>query len=481
MINLLVRNTSINIVTEAVTSVFAAALFMVASRMLGPEGIGIFSLAMTVGAIWGQLPTFGFEKLISRDIGRETERASHYYSHICSTKIIFTLIAMVGVLVNVYILHYSSLKTFAVLIVSFSVFLFSFISFFSSFFRAFQRAEYEAYLRILLRMGNLILGLAALYLGTGLLGLAFSQTIVAVIAVFLGLYYLKKNFMSISIKWNYAEAKDLVIRSSPFILLSILVLLYVSIGTLMLNIFKGDYDTGIYAAAGKLIQVMVFFPTAMTSAFLPIMSKLSAERDKNDQFVRIYNYAFKYLFMIGVAIATGFSVLSEPISIFLYGEEFVKSASPLMIMSWAMVFSFLNFIMVNTIIALGKEKLLLYVSAGGVVLNVMFNLWAIPKYGYDGAAASTLITETSVFFAHYIIIRPFLGTQFKPYRLILKPIGAAVATSIVVFLTNSHIHLLFSIAIGAIVFISMLYFMKAFDPYERKLVKDLLSKHGSFA
>ncbi len=482
MIKLLVRNTSINILTEALTSIFGVVLFMAVGRIMGPAKIGIFSFAMTIGAVWSQLPNFGFEKLIARDIGSDTKNSSHYFKYITSTKIVFLVIALIGVAVTIRIADYSAEKSWVVFISSLTMFLFSFIGMFCSFFRAFQRAEYEAFLRVSTRFGNFVFGLSALYLGTGLIGFTISQSIVALIAMILGIILINKRIFKITVKWSVDKSKQFVKMSSPFILLSVLVMLYVSIATLFLNAFKGDYETGIYAAAGKLIQSMLFLPTAVSSAFLPAMSKLYQSRENDRLFIKTYAYVLKYLFLIGIGMAAGFTMLSEDICIFLYGEEFAKSGTPLSIMGWAMVLSFINFVMVNTIIAVGKEKLCLYVSAGGVIINISFNLWAIPIYGYNGAAMSTIITEGFVVLAHYFIIKPFLGKDFSFIRLMHKPVWAAAGMSGILFLFTHYIpinfHILVTIAVGVIFFILFTIILRTIEPSELQLFKDVLSKKG---
>ncbi|GEM_PF-5841658 len=479
MIGLLVRNASINIITEITTSVFGIVLFMVAGRILGPERIGIFSLAMTLGVLWGQLPNFGFDKLVARDIGREHSQAAYYFSYITTTKVYLMLIAMVGVVITCFAMGYEPLKRNVVLILSFTAFLQTFMVYFNSYFRAFQRAEYEAYIRIIMRTGNMILGVSVLYAGFGLIGFSLSQTFMAFIAIFMGLFFLKRKFIKLSLRWNITESKKFLINSFPFVLLSVLVMLYVSIGILILNIFKGDYATGIFSAAGKLAQVMLFFPTAVTAAFLPIMSKLHSNRGdyESDLFDRIYGYAFKYMAIIGIAIAAGFSVLSEPICVFLYGTKFIESGVALRILGWAMAISFLNTVMANTIIAVGKEKLLLYISVGAVLLNVLFNLWAVPRYSYAGAAFANVITESAVIISQYIIIKPYLGPKFSYLRLVYKAILATMGMSVIVYVTSYylHLHILISVFVGVAVYTVFLFLFKSFEPQEIKLVRDIIS------
>lgn len=475
MIALLFRNTSINFLTEVLTSIFGAVLFIKAGQILGPENIGIYSFAFTIGVIWAQLPNFGFDRLVSRDIGRDHSSAEEYIKHIFSAKLALTIIASAGMIGFIAIMGYPSLKSSTIIIISASLFLITFTTLFSAYFRAFQRAEYEAYVRIAFRVGNLVLGLSALYLGTGLIGFSISQLLMAAAAFILSLYLLKRRFFPVTVKIDPRKIIHFLKKSSPFTLLSLLLFLYGSIDIVLLNMIKGDYNTGIYGVAQKMIQAIHLIPAAVTAAFLPAMARLHNDKSQSEMFNKVFGYVFKYIFIIGIPILAGLMVVSGEICVFLFGDRFLDSGRPLMILGWAMLFSFMNAVMINTLLAVGTEKSALYISAFGVILNFSLNYFAISRYSYNGAAVSAVITEAAIFVIYCRLLKPYLVPGFSYLKLIRKPAAAASIMGLTVLLINSHFHIILVIILASVVYVSVLLLLKTFSSRERELIRELLA------
>jgi O-antigen/teichoic acid export membrane protein len=51
---------------------------------------------------------------------------------------------------------------------------------------------------------------------------------------------------------------------------------------------------------------------------------------------------------------------------------------------------------VLALLAAGRQRLMMAISIGGAVLNVLLNLWTIPRFGIEGAAWATVVTEAFV-------------------------------------------------------------------------------------
>ena len=59
--------------------------------------------------------------------------------------------------------------------------------------------------------------------------------------------------------------------------------------------------------------------------------------------------------------------------------------------------------------ARGKEHVWMRALAGAFLLNVLLNLWAIPRWGGVGAAVSTLICEIGLLMAGAFMMARYLG------------------------------------------------------------------------
>lgn len=61
-------------------------------------------------------------------------------------------------------------------------------------------------------------------------------------------------------------------------------------------------------------------------------------------------------------------------------------------------------ILLTAVVALGLNRERLWISAGGLALNIAANFWAVPKYGIAGAAMTTFWTEAFVAIAAAIVL-----------------------------------------------------------------------------
>ena len=87
-----------------------------------------------------------------------------------------------------------------------------------------------------------------------------------------------------------------------------------------------------------------------------------------------------------------------------YPPEFNKAGNLLRLFSWAIPLVYLGTLMTQSLVALDKQKIYLFFTICGLIINVILNLMWIPEFGATGAVWSTLITESFVPIACGIII-----------------------------------------------------------------------------
>ena len=71
--------------------------------------------------------------------------------------------------------------------------------------------------------------------------------------------------------------------------------------------------------------------------------------------------------------------------------------SSLALLSWNMVFGYIGTIYLSLFLAQSRQRPLLLVSAGALLVNIGLNLLWIPSYGAAGAAAATLAANFAGF------------------------------------------------------------------------------------
>ena len=79
----------------------------------------------------------------------------------------------------------------------------------------------------------------------------------------------------------------------------------------------------------------------------------------------------------------------------LYGQQFIEAGSVLVIHIWAGIFAFLGIASRKWLVAENLSMLSFWRTFFGMVINIVMNLLLIPRYGIQGAAVATLISQVA--------------------------------------------------------------------------------------
>ncbi len=190
---------------------------------------------------------------------------------------------------------------------------------------------------------------------------------------------------------------DLWIKSSmPFLLISGLQIINSSADILMLGILRGAAETGVYAVAVRISNLILFFLVSVGITASPMIAGLYAKNEIN-KLQRLLTNSAKLVFLITIPIAALAIVYSNFI-LGMFGEDFIVARSPLIILCAGLAITSFFGISGHLALMIGIEKEIATIIALSSVLNITLNLLLIPKYGAIGAA----IANTTSFMFWYI-------------------------------------------------------------------------------
>ena len=138
-----------------------------------------------------------------------------------------------------------------------------------------------------------------------------------------------------------------------------------------------------YKIYGNLIQPAYF----LINSVFPLMSGKTENKRK------LFWQTTGLMFLGALIVAPTIYLLSPVIIEVLAGSEFVSSIKILRILLVAMVFAYLGHLVGFTLIAKGKQKLILFIGIISLIVNIGGNLLFIPRFGIVGAAWVTVVTE----------------------------------------------------------------------------------------
>lgn len=190
-------------------------------------------------------------------------------------------------------------------------------------------------------------------------------------------------------RFNRQLARYLLRLSWPVMVSEFFIFVYMRVNQFMIGGMASPAELGRFSAALKLSEIWYFVAIAITTSFYPMIVQLKDTDD--DAFKRGYQQLLSFLALVSIGIAVFITLFANVIVGVLYGGQYSGVAQILVIHIWSGVFVFLGVGIGNWFVLHGLQRLLLYKTIAGAVLNVVLNLLLIPRYGAVGASVATLL------------------------------------------------------------------------------------------
>jgi O-antigen/teichoic acid export membrane protein len=467
------RNASWLVLGRAAPALFSFILLVVAARRLGATAYGQFSAAFAFTALLATLTDLGLGYLVTREVARDRSRAGRYLGGmLVILAALFSGTCLVTFLL-LPVFGYRSPVREAAWLLTLSWGFTSLTTTFGAIFQAFERMERLAVVWIVRNAAILALGLAALHWRPGVVPLAAAYLAGSLAGAIAARALTDRGLVRIELTIEPAFLKQILVTGVPFGFAVVLQTLYFRVDELMLSVFRAPAELGTYAAAVRLIQGMILVPGVITSAAFPRLARWS--HDAPERLVAGYRKLMKLLFLAGLPIAAGGTVLAPEIIRLLYGDAYPGSVTALRILLWALVLLFLTSGVNIVLNALDAVKTTAWVLAACLVVNLVLNFLFIPPWGLDlgyrGACISTLVAEA-------VNLGLLLASMSR--RGVALPWDARWGSGLVAALALAVAALAarglgpwVAMAAGAAAYVAALFAARAFDASDREIAREL--------
>ena len=203
-------------------------------------------------------------------------------------------------------------------------------------------------------------------------------------AVGLIVYYGFSNLFKWSFDFNYCRI--LLKQSWPLILSGIVIMMYMRLDQIMIGEILGEKSTGLYSISTRFTEFCYFIPSIFVTSFFPNLIQKFKE-GRYEYYISCLKL-FKLLFVISLTIALFFTFFGD-----------------FLISLFTGVFVFWGVAAGNMLVIENLNKHNLIKSIQGLVLNIILNLVFIPKYGINGAALATLISQFYASYMYYFFFK----------------------------------------------------------------------------
>ena len=416
-------NSTLLAIATVVTKVLTFTYILIIARYLGPELFGKYSFAYSFVAMLSFGSELGLASFTVREVAGDPSAARRLFSNMFAVRLLLALATFAVVVSLGQIMGQDAAARLAVLIFAVAMVLDAFAEGLTSFFFAFQRMLFPSIATIF--RACVVLGAVVLFAHAGLgLGPIVGATVIGAIvtSVILGLAF-ARQFWIPRPDLQLGFLRTMLWTALPYAGMALITNMLFRIDIVMLSVMKGDVETGLYGAAYRIMESLLFISTAVNSASLPAMSRVLAATPAEIE--GIFQRSFRWLVWLGLPMAVGLTLVAEPI-MGLFGAQFKGAAPCLQVLAWALLLMFVNRFTGTLLTAAGWQRLLVKICAVALVANVLLNLLLIPKFGRMGAAWVTLLCECGLMPALLLLARRYLDLRNLLHGL-WRPCLAAAA------------------------------------------------------
>ena len=209
----------------------------------------------------------------------------------------------------------------------------------------------------------------------------------------------------------------------PVGIASLLASLYFTIDQVLLGWLVPSHDLGQYAAAVKLLSLLVMVPGILMVAAMPGLARSSDDRAKLSRFAGTLAH---WLAVTALPLAVGLMVFARPAIELAFGHAYEPAIPLLRILMAAGVVTLASNVLGNVLMSLAVIRVMLVFNVISLTVNVSGNIVLAPRYGVTASAWLTLACELLVVGNSVVLARRHVS-----YRAVLARVWRpAVATLI---------------------------------------------------
>jgi O-antigen/teichoic acid export membrane protein len=163
------------------------------------------------------------------------------------------------------------------------------------------------------------------------------------------------------------------------------------VDTLLMGLLQPPEAVGIYSVAYRPLGPLNWVPRAILTAAFPAFARL-AEGDPK-ALGRAFTASLRLLWVISLPIAVTICVCARPLILLLAGPEYLEAVVPMRLLIWITSLSFLSYQFRFLFTALGRRRLYSQLVVAILVLEAALEALLIPRWGYFGACAGSMVGE----------------------------------------------------------------------------------------
>ena len=207
---------------------------------------------------------------------------------------------------------------------------------------------------------------------------------------------------------------------------SVVTSIYLQLNTVLLGFLKNALAVGYFAAATKVMQMLLTMSACLGSVMMPRASHLIAE-NKEDEFNRLIQKSYDFTLAIALPMTIGLIFCAPSLITALCGVKFEHSILPSQIIApIILMVAISNVFGIQVLFPKGKINIVTLSCGIGAVADLILNLCLIPFFSYIGTSIAYLGAEVATTVSMYFIGRKYIPIIYFKKSHLTYALGCVV-------------------------------------------------------
>ena len=444
----LAKNFTIQTIGKVLTVLVGLVCVAIITRSLGTERFGEYTTAVTFLQFFGVLVDFGLTLtmivMISEAGVDEARVVGNFFGlRLVSGFLLFSLAP-----ITVLALPWSIDVKRAVLVGAFAYFLMGGASMLVGIFQKHEAMWRSSLAELVNRLVLTMLIAIVAFMNVGVVTMVGVSIIANLVWLFMMIRF-ARPYVRVRPLFEKKIWLDIFSRSWPIAISIIFNLMYLKGDILLLAYFRTQTEVGLYGVAYRVIDILTVIPTMFMGLLLPSLVGAWTNGD-HDRFKKRLSRTFD-LFMIGIVpIIVGTQIVGTKLIEFIAGKEYAVGGAVLNVLILATLGVFTSTLFGHLIVALNKQRVMIFGYAAGAVLTLIGYIIFIPLYGIWGAAWMTVFSEFFVAIITFTLVYRTVHSAPHPKVFLKVCVASAVMYGFLRIIPSTQVFL--DILFGALVY-----------------------------
>ena len=419
-------STSAAQICERVVSATSAVYL---ARTLGPAGLGVLGFAAAIAGYASLIASAGLEVHGARLVARGQNEIGRYVGSVIALRSCLALATLSLVVVGIHFADQPQVVKTTVIIAASVIcaqpFTLDWV------FQGLERMEVIAVRNIATQILNLV-GVLILVRSPSRIAVAAIPPVFAAAVNAVWMLGAVKRILPIHVSVNISEWMGMLRLASPILLSTLLFQCYQQFDVFWVYTTRTDTEAGLYAAAWRLSMTLAAVQTLVNQSVYPVLCRLC--KSGSDDLTSFLTDA-TYLMSRVSLLVCGAVILTAPWLVpFIYGQRFLETGKLLQVLAISQILVFNESITAPFLYASGESRRYLIAVGWGAAVNVVPDLFLIPKFGPWAASWVMVATEIVVFSLMLLHSRRIVA--FRTRQMLVLPFAIGLGSLYV--LTAGH-------------------------------------------